>query len=61
MLDLGVIKPSMSDWHNPTVLVPKSDRTFRFCIDFWRINVISKFDAYLMLWVDELMDCLGEA
>lgn len=32
-----------------------------FYIDFWRINVILKFDAYPVPWVDELLDHLGEA
>lgn len=32
-----------------------------FCIDFGKVNVLSKFDAYPMPWVDELLDLLGEA
>lgn len=61
MLDLRVIEQSSSDWHSPIVLVPKPEGTCRFCIDFWRINVISMFDPYSMPWVGELLDHLGEA
>ncbi|KAI7813488.1 hypothetical protein IRJ41_018565 [Triplophysa rosa] len=61
MLDLGVIEESNSDWASPIVLVPKTDGSVRFCVDYRKVNSVSKFDAYPMPRVDELLDRLGSA
>uniref|UniRef100_A0A8C5MF74 Gypsy retrotransposon integrase-like protein 1 n=1 Tax=Leptobrachium leishanense TaxID=445787 RepID=A0A8C5MF74_9ANUR len=61
MLEMGVIEVSQSEWNNPIVLVPKPNGEIRFCNDFCRLNEISKFDAYPMPRVDELIDRLGRA
>ncbi|XP_073727643.1 uncharacterized protein [Misgurnus anguillicaudatus] len=61
MLRLGVIEESQSAWSSPIVMVPKPDGTIRFCNDFRKLNEISKFDAYPMPHIDELIDRLGKA
>lgn len=61
MLNMENIEESQSDWRNPIVFVPKSDSSIRFCIDFCKVNVVSKFDAYPLLRVDELLERLGTA
>ncbi len=61
MLEMGVIEESHSDWASPIVLVPKTDGSVRFCMDYRKVNAVSKFDAYPMPRVDELLDRLGTA
>uniref|UniRef100_K7EYA7 Gypsy retrotransposon integrase-like protein 1 n=1 Tax=Pelodiscus sinensis TaxID=13735 RepID=K7EYA7_PELSI len=61
MLQWGVVEESHSDWRSPIVLVPKADKTLRFCIDFRGVNAISRFDAYPMPRVEELLERIGEA
>lgn len=60
MLELGVIEESHSQWSSPTVLVPKPDGSIRFCNDFRKLNEVSKFDAYPMPRVDELVERLAK-
>ena len=54
-------KESHSAWASPIVLVNKPDGTIRFCVDYRKVNSVSKFDAYPMPRVDELLDWLGTA
>ncbi len=61
MLEKGVIEESHSDWASPIVLVPKTDGSVRFCVDYRKVKAVSKFDAYPMPRVDELLDRLGTA
>lgn len=61
MLDLEIIEESQSEWSSPIVLVPKPNGTLRFCNDFRKLNEVSRFDAYPMPRVDELIERLGPA
>ncbi|XP_075786849.1 uncharacterized protein LOC142829675 isoform X2 [Pelodiscus sinensis] len=61
MLEMGVVEESHSEWKSPIVLVPKPDGTTRFCIDFRKVNAISRFDAYPMPRTEELLERLGQA
>ncbi|GFO25036.1 reverse transcriptase [Plakobranchus ocellatus] len=45
LLDLGVIEPSTSSYCSPIVLVKKKDGSLRLCIDFRRINEVTRIDT----------------
>lgn len=54
----GVIEPSASPWSSPVVIAKKKDGRPRFCIDFRKVNEITKKDAYLLLRVNATLDKL---
>ena len=58
MQDQGVIRPSLSPWASPVVLVPKKD--IRFCMDYRRLNAITKKDVYPLPRIDDILDALGK-
>ena len=61
MLELGVIEKSTSPWSSPILLVPKSDGTYRFCIDFRKLNGKCVKDPVPMPRMDDVFSQIGNA
>ena len=60
MLEADVIEPAMSDYNSPIVLVKKKDGTNRFCVDFRRINLVTKFDTEAIGNPEDIMSKLKD-
>ena len=58
MLDGGAIQPSQSPWCNAVVLVRKKDGSLRFCIDFRRLNQMTKKDTFPLPRMQETMESM---
>ena len=58
LVQAGLFRPSMSPWISPVVLVKKKDGSLRMCIDFKRLNKVTKKDPYQLPRVDALTDSM---
>ena len=61
MLDAGIITRSKSPWSFPVVIVEKKDKTHRFCVDFRKLNDITKPFAFPLPRIDDILALLGKS
>lgn len=61
MLEMDIIEPSKSSWSSPVLLVPKKDKSYRFCVDYRALNAVTRKDAYPLPYVSAILDRLRGA
>jgi len=61
MLRNGIIRKSSSPWSFPIVLVDKPDGSKRFCIDYRRLNEVTRKDSYPLPRIVDTIDVLNGA
>ena len=54
-LDKGLIEASQSPFASPILFVKKADKSLRFCIDFRKLNVITRKDRYPLPLINETL------
>ncbi|KAA3670197.1 uncharacterized protein DEA37_0007786, partial [Paragonimus westermani] len=61
MLEKRIIRPSVSLWSSPTVLVRKKNGTLRLCVDYRKLNEITDKDSFPIPRIDATLDALHGA
>ena len=58
MLEAQVVKECQSPWNNPVLLTKKKDGTWRFCIDFRKLNALTPLKPHPIPKISETLDSL---
>ena len=61
MLEDGIIDYSNSVWNSPVVLVKKKDNTYRFAVDYRKLNQITKSISHPLPRLECVFDTIGQA
>jgi len=66
MLDDGIIRPSMSQWNAPLLIVPKKTdasgkQKLRIVVDFRKLNDLTIGDSFQLPNITNILDQLGNA
>ena len=61
MLKDGIIRKLRELWASPVVIVEKKDGSKRFCLDFRKLNNITKTNAHSLPKIDDLLEKFRKA
>ncbi|MCP4500716.1 MAG: hypothetical protein GY822_12215, partial [Deltaproteobacteria bacterium] len=59
LIKMGVVTKSMSDWASPLIAVSKKDGGTRICVDFRRLNAVTRSNAYPLPRCADLLERIG--
>ena len=59
MCDQDIAQPSVSSWSSPVVLVKKKDGKWRFCVDYRKLNAITRKDSFPLPLISDVLDSLS--
>lgn len=61
MQAMGIIEPARSEWCSPVSLVSKKDGSLQLCVDFGKINAVTRKDVFPLPRVDGCSEATGDA
>lgn len=59
LLKAGLIVPSSSQWTSPVVVVEKKNGKKRLCVDYRKLNNVTKKDSYPLPRIDDMLETLS--
>jgi hypothetical protein len=59
--EAGLVRKSISPWASPVVIVGKKDGSQRLCVNYRKLNKVTKPDMYPLLRIDDMLKRFGQA
>ncbi|GES72730.1 retroviral-like aspartic protease 1 [Rhizophagus clarus] len=59
LLKAGLIVPSRNQWTSPVVVVEKKNGKKRLCVDYRKLNKVTKRDCYPLPRIDDMLETLS--
>ena len=59
LIKYDLVEPSKSQYSSPVVIVPKPDKDFRMCIDYRKLNFITKSDRFSTPKISDVLDTMS--
>ena len=59
MLAADIVRPSVSPWSSPIVIVPKKGGSKHFCVGFRKLNAVTTPNSYPLPKNDKILALLG--
>ena len=59
-LHKGFIEPSQAPFTAPVLFIWKENGALRFCIDYQKLNALTKKDQYLLSLIDETLAWISQ-
>ena len=57
----GIVEPSSSPWASPIILVKNEDGSTRFCVDYRKLNSVTRKDSCLLPRIEDTLESLAGA
>ena len=61
LLENNIIQPSISPWQSPVVLVKKKDNTYRFAVDYRKLNSVTSPMYHPLPRLEDIFDAIGNS